>query len=210
MKSQDVGLLLKLVSMRQLEEKGLSAFRKAWPHDWQDWIIGEGAEEIGEWDHVDYGASRYSVRALEHQTGISKSQINLSLNRCIDLGLARIDRRLEVPRVNSKALLEFIVYGLKYVFPAKAGELTRGIATSFGAPVLKEKLLSSGEFQLVWPDALGKTMGMHIEPLFKSTVYAVKQDPQLYALMALVDAIRLGQPRESNLAADLLKSHMGV
>ena len=53
-------------------------------------------------------------------------------------------------------------------------------------------------------------MGMHIEPLFKSTVYAVKQDPQLYALMALVDAIRLGQPRESNLAADLLKSHMGV
>ncbi|OGT69971.1 MAG: hypothetical protein A3H44_14680 [Gammaproteobacteria bacterium RIFCSPLOWO2_02_FULL_57_10] len=86
--------------------------------------------------------------------------------------------------------------------------MTRGIATSFGAPVLQGKLHSAGEFQLVWPDAAGKTMGLAVEPLFKSVTYAVKRDPQLYSFLALLDAIRLGQPRESNLAADLLKEQM--
>jgi hypothetical protein len=40
--------------------------------------------------------------------------------------------------------------------------------------------------------------------------YAVRRDPELYALLALVDAIRLGNPREANLAADLLKAQMDV
>ena len=33
---------------------------------------------------------------------------------------------------------------------------------------------------------------------------AVRRDSRLYALLALTDAIRLGQPRERNLAAELL------
>jgi hypothetical protein len=35
---------------------------------------------------------------------------------------------------------------------------------------------------------------------------AVKQDPTLYAFLALVDAIRLGQPRERKLAAQTLET----
>lgn len=213
MKSQDIVLLLKLVCMQKKEESGSEAFRNAWPHDWQDWALGGNPKELDKWDadNTDTPATApYSARALEESTGISKSQINLSLNRCLDVGLARMDRRFAVPRANSKALFEFIVYGLKYVFPAKAGEVTRGIGTSFSAPILRNKLLSAGEFQLVWPDASGKTMGLTIEPLFKSVAYAVKLDGQLYECMALVDAIRLGQPRESNLAATMLKEILGV
>ena len=32
----------------------------------------------------------------------------------------------------------------------------------------------------------------------------------MYALLALVDAIRIGQPREANLASEQLRQHMGV
>lgn len=51
---------------------------------------------------------------------------------------------------------------------------------------------------------------MRSEPLFKSAPYAVRQDAELYALLALVDAIRIGQPRERNLAIKLLGKHLGV
>ena len=99
----------------------------------------------------------------------------------------------------------FIIYGLKYVFPAKPGELVRGIATTFSAPILKDKLLSAGDFKLVWPNADGNTKGLAIEPLFKSVGYAVRYDPTLYAMLALVDAIRMGQPREKKLAQAMLQ-----
>jgi hypothetical protein len=42
------------------------------------------------------------------------------------------------------------------------------------------------------------------------TLYAVRQDAELYALLALVDPIRIGQPRERNLAIKLLGKHLGV
>jgi hypothetical protein len=52
--------------------------------------------------------------------------------------------------------------------------------------------------------------GLEVTPLFKSVGQAVRDDPELYALLALVDAIRMGSPREANLAKDLLKKHMDV
>ncbi|EPJ48520.1 MAG: hypothetical protein OFPII_05780 [Osedax symbiont Rs1] len=222
MKSQDIGLLLKLVALQQQEDVGAkSQVEKAWPHDWQDWQDPDSEGDKG-WEGPslavlniyyslqNYIASRYTVRALAQETGISKSQINLGLNRCYEVGLAKKDRHLDVPRANKRALFDFIIYGLKYIFPAKPKELTRGIATAFAAPVLKDKLMSAGEFVLVWPDARGNTKGQSVEPLFKSATFAVRRDPQMYALLALVDAIRLGQPREANLATKLLKERLGV
>jgi hypothetical protein len=212
MKGQDIGLLLKLVSLQKQESAPpQGAAENAWPNDWRDWDDNAAPETLVEPESISLkyiSHSDFTVRALEQQTGISKSQINLSLKRCIDIGLAKTDRKHGLPRTNTKALYEFIIYGLKYVFPARAGELTRGIATAFAAPVLKDKLLSAGEYQLVWPDARGKTKGLAVEPLFKSATFAAKKDPEMYALLALVDAIRLGQPRESNLASAMLKDRL--
>lgn len=214
MRSQDIGLLLKLIALqRQESERSHATAEKAWPHDWRDWEEEAAAQDPavqGEFASGQDNHSYYTARALEQQTGISKSQINLSLKRCIEIGLAKTDRKLGVPRANSKALFEFIVYGLKFVFPARTGEMTRGIATAFAAPILQDKLLSAGEYQPVWPDARGNTKGLAVEPLFKTATYAAKKDPEMYALLALVDAIRLGHPRESNLASALLKERLGV
>lgn len=177
---------------------------------WKDWD-----EQDQTSDDIQYGksveesiADGYSVRALARETGISKSQVNLILQRCFDVGLAKRDRYLDVPRANTTALLNLIIYGIPYIFPAKLGTVARGIATSLAAPVLEGKLFSAGDLPPIWPDAQGKTKGLSIEPLFKSVPYAVKRDPDLYALLALVDSIRIGHARERNLAIELLKEHI--
>lgn len=206
MKSQDIGLLLYITSMQKSEkEEGII---KNLPQNLQGWMFDGIQNQSHVDDQINEITVRYTARALEQQTGISKSQINLSLKRCYSMGLATKDPMTGVPRVNSKGLYEFVVYGLKYVFPAQPGPLTRGMVTSFGAPVLKGKLLTAGEHLLVWPDAYGNSMGLSVEPLFKTATLAAESRPEMYALLALVDAIRLGQPRESKLAVELLKEYL--
>lgn len=204
MKSQDVLLLFKLVCLHKREQEHFNNAPRAWPLDWQDWEEESGF--IGAYSE----SPIYTARALEEVTGISKSQVNLSIRRCLDVGLIRFDRNLGTPRVNRRALFEFVVYGLKYVFPAKPAEITRGIATAFAAPVLNEVLISGGELVPVWPYAQGHTKGQAVEPIYKSVVFAVRKDPELYAMLALVDAIRIGMPREVSLAKDILKQHLEV
>ena len=195
MKGHDIGLLLKLVSLHKQEE---------------DFEFDKAENGLADACLKSDLLAQYTARMLETETGISKSQINLALNRCLDVGLAKKDRRLGVPRVHTKALYNLIVHGVKYVFPVKPGEITRGIATAFAAPVLNEKLMSAGELVLIWPDAKGSIKGQAVEPIFKSAVYAALKDAEMYALLALVDAIRIGQPREANLAGGLLKKRLDV
>lgn len=182
MKGQDILLLLKLVSLeRQQQEAAASGIN----------------------------ADAFSMRALEESTGISKSEVNGALRRCYDVGLAKPERKTAIPRTNTKALYEFIVYGLKYVFPVRIGTIGRGIPTAHAAPVLAGKLLSGGEFIYVWEDAHGKSQGLIVPPLFKTVPKAARQDDELYAMLALVDAIRLGSEREAGLAKKLLAEYLG-
>ena len=180
MKSHDIVLLLKLISLHNQENAINSAV----------------------------SASSYTVRGLEEETGISKSEVSNSLNRCSKVGLVKADRTSNIPRSNVKAHTEVIIYGLKYVFPAEVKEVSRGIPTSFAAPVLKGKIMSAGELIFVWPDAEGSQKGQIVIPLCKSVSLAVTKDPLLYEYLALVDAIRLGNPREVEVAVVELQKRM--
>jgi len=122
--------------------------------------------------------------------------------------MAIFDRGSGHPKANTKALLEFSVYAMKYVFPAKHTGIVRGIPTSFAAPVLADVVMSAGEYAYVWPDALGKIKGQSIDPLYKSVPFAVKQDPMLYGYLALIDAIRIGSPREAKVASAILEKRL--
>ncbi|WP_106477934.1 hypothetical protein [Phytohalomonas tamaricis] len=219
MKSQDIGVLLQLVvSLKNREANDhywLSSRALAtMPNDWRDWIKDDednlSHQGVPSSSLNDQWRARYSVRSLALETGISKSQVSLSLNRCMEIGLIRKDRKTGLPRTNTQALYNFIVHGLRYVYPTRPSEITRGIATAFAAPVLDNRLFSAGEWPLVWPDARGNTKGQAIEPLFNSAPHAVRRDPDMYAMLALLDAIRIGQPRESQLAAKLLAGHLGI
>ena len=179
MKSQDIIVLLKLALLHQ---------------------------RISDHKVVEVGA--FSARGLEATLGISKSEVNASIRRSIEAGLAQKDRTSGYPKANISALLEFIIHGLRYVFPVQPGAMVRGMATAAAAPVLKNELISAGDYICVWPDAEGHEMGQSLKPLFKSVTIAAKRDSELYDLLALVDAMRLGNPRESNVAQALLEQRL--
>lgn len=188
MKSQDVVVLLKLVSLEDDEQhSGPQALRH----------------------RLVQGEDSYSVRGLEAALGISKTEVSASINRSIASGIAIKDRKTGRPKPNRRHLREFITHGLKFVFPAKPGAMQRGLPTAFAAPVLRETLHSAGSLISVWPHARGQEMGQSVEPLFKSVPEAAEKDERLYAYLALVDAIRLGNQREAKLAADLLAQRLG-
>jgi len=184
LKSQDILILLKLVSLQQ-SHSGMEPIEENTPRNG-------------------------SARGLAALTGIGKSEVNASINRSVSVGLAKMSLTDRSMSVNKKSLFEFIVYGLKFVFPAKPAELTRGIPTAFAAPVLNKKLFSSGDNIPVWPDANASKMGQSIEPLYKSVTFAIENDKTLYGYLALVDAIRIGNARESNLAAEELSKMLKI
>lgn len=208
MKSQDILLLLKLVSLERQQADLVPADRAGLgiPDDWRGWSPGS-VDEVPD-IAVPAPDEVYSVRALEESTGISKSEVSGSLRRCLDVGLAKQERGSGLPRANTRALLGFVMNGLKYVFPARPGQLVRGIPTAHAAPVLAGRLMSAGEHIHVWEDAHGSVQGQRVDPLYKTVPHAVRRDAQLYAMLALMDAVRLGQERESALAGKLLAGYL--
>lgn len=207
MKSQDLLLLFKLVSLERLQQapRAGNRARLGIPDDWRGWAEDPAAEGAAAGP---VAGDLFSVRALEESTGISKSEVSGALRRCMEVGLARPERGSGVPRANTRALLGFVVHGLRYVFPARPGPLVRGIPTAHAAPVLADRLFSAGEHIHVWEDAHGKVQGQRVDPLYRSVPHAVRQDADLYAMLALVDSIRLGQERESALAGKLLAAYL--
>lgn len=207
MKSQDVYLLLKLICLQDSEKKrSLMIEDSIHQEGWQGWEPEKASDE----DLIDKSLADdpYTARALEALTGISKTEISASLKRSMAVGLCKKDRLSKKPVVNRKALYDFLIYGIRYVFPAKLGAVVRGIPTSISAPVFEKLLHSSGELKPVWPDPYGKDMGVEVQPLYSKVPKGVKTDSKLYELLVLVDALRLGKAREFNLAVELLKERM--
>ncbi|MDT8445205.1 MAG: hypothetical protein RQ722_12995, partial [Desulfuromonadales bacterium] len=61
----------------------------------------------------------------------------------------------------------------------------------------------------VWPHPEGEVRGYEFSPLYKSVPDAALMDKELYAILALLDAIRDGRARERELAIKELKSRLG-
>lgn len=104
-------------------------------------------------------------------------------------------------RLNRSALLEFLLHGVRYVFPAEKGQPTRGVPTGYAAPPLRQLIASKGELPPVWPYAEGQARGYSFAPLHKNVPQAALDDERLYELLALVDALRDGRARERELAS---------
>ena len=141
------------------------------------------------WMHKDLSASLF----------ISGSEISESLNRSMIARLISPDKKT----VMKNTLLKFIENGLRFVFPAEPAGIVRGMATGHSAPILKE-FFQSGE-AYVWPYSHGKAKGESISPLYANQVRAALEDENLYHMLALLDAIRIGKTRECEKALELLK-----
>ncbi|MCP4447624.1 MAG: hypothetical protein GY811_20135 [Myxococcales bacterium] len=142
-----------------------------------------------------------SYAAMADDLGLSASQVHAAVKRAGEAGLLVAGSR----KVNQQALVEFLVHGLKYVFPAKRGPIVRGMPTAHSAPPLNETIIDD-EAPVVWPDPTGTVRGESIEPLHKGVPHAARLDEQLYQSLSLIDAIRTGRARERKLAAQKLKA----
>jgi DNA-binding Lrp family transcriptional regulator len=151
------------------------------------------------------GEAERTYARLSEALGISSSQVHASVRRAVEAGLVRADER----EVNRGALLEFLVHGLKYVFPVERGGLTRGMPTAHAAAPLRKKLaVAPDDVPPVWPHPEGTVRGEELQPLHPSVPLAAHKDPKLYELLALVDAVRGGRAREREMAVRELRSRL--
>jgi len=61
---------------------------------------------------------------------------------------------------NRRALLELLVHGLRYMMVPARGRVTRGMPTSYAAPVMAERIAQSDDPVPVWPTADGSVRGV--------------------------------------------------
>ena len=149
----------------------------------------------------DYEPGDWTYSMLAQSLFVSDAEANAAVRRASDAGLlTRGGGRRDKPRPVRRALLEFIEHGVRYAFYAVRGEPVRGTPTAHSAPPLVGKVADDGELPLVWPDAQGSMRGQGIEPLYPSVPDAVRGQPALHELLALVDAVRVGRARERALA----------
>jgi DNA-binding Lrp family transcriptional regulator len=132
---------------------------------------------------------------IAEELSISVSEVSEALERC------RVARLIDASKkhVNLLALKEFLVHGLRYVYPVQPQGKVRGIATAVSAPPLNEKIQSDKEVY-VWPDPKGNMRGASIEPLYRTVPAAVVIDKTLHELLSIVDTFRIGRIREIEIA----------
>lgn len=141
-------------------------------------------------------------KQLAESLGISASEVSEALDRNLVAGL--LDNTKS--RVNTLALRDFLIYGLRYCFPVTIGGIVRGKPTALSASPFSDVILS-GEDAFVWPSIEGEARGQSIDPLFPSVPIAVTKDEDFYKLMAIADILRMGRVRERELAIKELDSY---
>jgi len=144
---------------------------------------------------------------------MSVSEVNAATKRLHNSGL--IGRVFQEGTISNKPIFlpikaaceECLVSGVKYFFPVQLGTYTRGIATSYAAPIFAKYLLKGDDPIPVWPYAEGDQRGLALEPLYPSIPDSLAQYPDtlFYELLTLLDAIRSGRARERDIAIKLLR-----
>ena len=120
-------------------------------------------------------------------------------------------KRLEVARlcspggraVNRSAMLDFLIMGVPYTFPGELGAETRGVPTAHSGPAMRDEFDSP--HVVVWPSVDGETRGLSLAPLCSAAPKLPGSNPDLYRLLSVVDALRVGRARERRVASDILK-----
>jgi hypothetical protein len=143
---------------------------------------------------IAYGDQSWLQKTMSEDLFISQSEISKSLVRSKFAGLIDSSGK----KVKRLSLMEFIQYGIMYVFPQQPGAIVRGIPTAHSAPPLSITIQSTEHY--VWPSGKGTVRGQSIVPLYPSVVDAIQKDNKLYEMLSLIDALRVGRAREKELA----------
>jgi hypothetical protein len=143
--------------------------------------------------------STWNQKPTAEALGMSQSEVSEAVNRCKYAGLLAPDGKT----IMRLSFLEFLQYGLRYVFPTKPGAVVRGVPTSHSAKPLSKHIQSNEDY--VWPYGKGTVRGHGITPLYPSVPEAALKDEKLYELLALTDTLRVGRAREREIALQEIK-----
>ena len=144
---------------------------------------------------VSLGEKKCSLVEMADFLYISTSEISKAMERNVVAGLVSSDKA----RVNKLALRDFLIYGLKYVFPPQPGSSTRGIATAHSARPVNQYISGNGE-NYVWKYYKGSKRGNSIVPLYDKIPKFIENQPELYEFLTIVDTLRIGKNREIEIA----------
>tara|TARA_R110002110_G_C13469307_1_gene719838 strand:- start:7257 stop:7781 length:525 start_codon:yes stop_codon:yes gene_type:complete len=143
---------------------------------------------------------------IAHEIGISPSEVNAAIKRLTRSKIASPSTKNEKPKIIISALKEFLIHGLKYVFPAQIGEVTRGVPTSYAAPCFGGEISYRENDLPVWPNANGKVRGYSLTPLYDTA--SDIQNEEIYFFLSMIDAIRAGRAREKKIGIKLLEEKL--
>jgi len=152
------------------------------------------------------GATRLPYAALAKQLMLSQFEAHAAVQRLIAARLV-VDIEGELRPVMA-AVRNFVINGAPYCYPVLRGEVTIGFPTAYAVPPLRDKVMFADEMPPVWPHPEGTTRGTAVMPLYEKLPLAAVGDAAFYELLALFDALRMGQARERELAVKLLQERL--
>lgn len=152
------------------------------------------------------GRREFLLTTLGTELGMVVSAIHGCIGRCEQARL--LSRAAGGIRPIRPALLEFVIHGARYAYPAVQGALTRGMATSIAGPSLREYFNQNKAMPPVWPDPHGESYGPSLIPLHHIVPGACRHDEALLDVLTLLDAVRAGAARERELASKLLEERL--
>lgn len=150
--------------------------------------------------------SALTFARLSDELFMSASEVHAAVQRAMASSL--LERDYGELSINSASLMELLVHGVRYVFPAVFGPPARGVPTSISASPLAAYFEQGGSLPVIWPHASGEVRGLSLCPLYPSVPLASHLDPRLHEILALVDALRAGAARERELATELLPKYL--
>ena len=142
---------------------------------------------------------------IAHDLFMSQSEVSEALNRSVLTGLLSDSKRT----VHRRSLRDFLIHGLKFVFPARPGPMVRGIPTAHSAEPLCHLIHAERDIY-VWPYDRGNMRGQAIEPLYRTVPEAAANDECLHRMLSLADALRVGRAREQKLAVEKLQEMLSL
>jgi hypothetical protein len=80
------------------------------------------------------------------------------------------------------------------------------VLTGLAAPGASADSEAPEGLSMVWPSRLGSVPGLGIKPLVPAAPDTALRDPVLYQLLALVDALRMGDVREREYARRAMRA----
>jgi hypothetical protein len=143
-----------------------------------------------------------TIASIAEDLTSAPSQVHAALTRLELAGLMKVEKRSTNPR----ALLEFLIGGVRYAFPTQRGPLTSGVPTAYSASPLSSVVDAIDV--VVWPapKVTDGVRGFAVTPLFPRAFRLKESDPATYRVLTVIDALRLGDLRLRQHAKEALET----